>query len=101
MNDIIIPLKNLYNKFNLSGNITFKDYISVILLMVSLIAMFMPHLYIKHSIYYKSVEINQLEKDFRHLKNENKILKIEYERLYFENNVKSVLLEEYSHQIEK
>lgn len=80
----------LHNK-----NISLSAYLSIIALLFSLVLILLPYVYIKNQIYYKSVIINALEKDYEHLKRENKILKIKYKRLYFHNNIKSVLQEEY------
>ena len=76
---------NISQKLEDEANIPFSYLVKIIILMFSLSAILLPYVYVKNQIYYKSVEINKLEKSFTHLKNENKVLKIRYNRLYFKN----------------
>ena len=76
-------INNISQKLEDEGNIPFSYFVKMIILMVSLSAILLPYVYVKNQIYYKSVEINKLEKSFIHLKNQNKVLKIKYNRLYF------------------
>ncbi len=82
MNKII---GNIAQKSKDGSNIPFSYLVKMIILMISLSAVLLPYVYIKNQIYYKSVRINQLEKSYTHLKNENKILKIQYNKLYFKS----------------
>jgi len=76
-------------------NIPIRTYIFMLLLMVVVILVLFPSVYIKNMIYYKSVEINKLQKIHKHLTRENKILKIKYNRLYFKNNIQIPLIDKY------
>lgn len=80
-------INNITKKLEDSDNIPFSYFVQVIILLVAVSAILLPHVYIKNQIYYKSVKINKLEKSLTHLRNENKILKIKYSRIYFNNRV--------------
>jgi uncharacterized protein with PQ loop repeat len=80
-------IKNITKKSKDEQNIPFSDFVKVIILMFSLSAILLPHVYIKNQVYYRSVKINKLEKSFTHLKNENKILKIKYNKIFFKNTI--------------
>lgn len=64
------------------------NYLFTVLLMASLILLLaFPKIFLKSSIYYKSRDISSLEREYKSLKEENKIITHEVEQKKFKNQI--------------
>jgi hypothetical protein len=72
-------------------NISIDTYLLMIGILFATILVFSPQLYIKNNIYYVSRKINSLYIQYQILKDENKVLKRQYEIAIFKYNQKEEL----------
>jgi hypothetical protein len=72
-------------------NISIDTYLLMIGILFATILVFSPQLYIKNNIYYVSRKINALYLQYQILKDENKVLKRQYEIAIFKYNQKEEL----------
>lgn len=64
------------------------NYLLAVLLMASLLLLLaFPKIFLQSSIYYKSRDISSLEREYKSLKEENKIITHEVEQKKFKNQI--------------
>lgn len=70
-----------------NSNLGFGMLITVFTLLILILAIFMPKIYLKHNIYYKSRDLGTLKYQYSSLYQENIALKQKLQELKFKNQV--------------
>ena len=74
-----------------SSNLGFGILIAIFTFLVLILALFMPKIYLKHNIYYKSRDLRTLQYQHSALHQENIALKQKLQELKFKNQVVDVI----------
>ncbi|RUM56204.1 MAG: hypothetical protein DSY40_02580 [Nautilia sp.] len=69
------------------NNITLGLVLTSFLVISIVMTMVIPKIYFSNSIYQESLKINKLQREYRSLYNEHKILKAKIDKIKFENGV--------------
>jgi cell division protein FtsL len=81
---MVLFLKNLFN--------ICKPLLITYLIIVAVLAIFIPKIYVRNNIYFTSKDIDELYTEYLLLKEENNVLKAKLESLRFHNQIDDILL---------
>jgi cell division protein FtsB len=82
---LLEPLENVF--LEKDQNITVSLALSLGAVILFVLFLFVPKIYLSNNIYKESIKINELQKEYLSLYNENRILKSKIDKLKFQNGV--------------
>ena len=74
-----------------NSNLGFGMLIAIFTLLILILTLFMPKIYLKHNIYYKSRDLRVLKYQYSALHQENIALKQKLQELKFKNQVVDII----------
>ncbi len=74
-----------------NNNLEFGILIAIFTLLILILTIFMPKIYLKHNIYYKSRDLRVLKYQYSALHQENIALKQKLQELKFKNQVVDII----------